>query len=354
MILLEKDIKNITESISDIIPKFENKKIFIAGGLGFLGKYFATTVSYLNSNHNTNITLYLVDNLITSKSSNTSEFCSQIRDDNIHIKELDITNFNDFLDVDIVINAAGIASPYYYRKFPLETINASYMGNKNLLDLALRNNSKFIFFSSSEIYGNPDVNNIPTKETYNGNVTSIGSRSCYDESKRIGETLCYVYNEKYNLNTNIVRPFNVYGPGMSKFDYRVIPNFINNVIENQKLKIYSDGSQTRTYCYVSDAINGFLRVFVTDNVGETYNIGNSGPEISLIDLKNELEKAINSKVDYELISYPDSYPPDEPLRRCPDISKANEQLNYFPKIGMVEGLSNTFEWAKSHFPNEKS
>ena len=141
-------------------------------------------------------------------------------------------NFKDHID--LIIHAAGIASPYYYRKKPIETLDVAIKGTRNSLDLAKKHNSKGIFFSSSEIYGDPDPKQIPIKENYRGNISSMGPRACYDESKRIGETLCYIYNNSFDVHTNIIRPFNVYGPGMNQKDYRVLPNFISNIVKNLK------------------------------------------------------------------------------------------------------------------------
>ena len=156
------------------------------------------------------------------------------KDKNLTFIKKDVSKkFNFNKKVDIIIHAAGIASPFYYRKKPLETLDVAIDGTRNCLKIARQNKSKFIFFSSSEIYGDPDNSNVPTKETYRGNVSSMGPRACYDESKRLGETLCYIYNNYYNLHTNIIRPFNIYGPGMNQKDYRIFPNFISNIINKK-------------------------------------------------------------------------------------------------------------------------
>ena len=149
----------------------------------------------------------------------------------------------------------------------------------------------------------------------------MGPRACYDESKRVGETLCYIFNIYYNLHTNIIRPFNVYGPGMGQKDYRIFPNFISNILNNKKLNIYGTGKQTRTYCYITDAIEGFLRVICFGKSGDAYNIGNNKPEVSVKQIYNILNKIHNKKIKAKLINHPKSYPDDEPQRRCPDISK---------------------------------
>ena len=177
----------------------------------------------------------------------------------------------------------------------------------------------------------------------------MGPRSCYDESKRLGETFCYIYNNYFNLHTNIIRPFNVYGPGMKQKDYRIFPNFVSSILNNQKLKIYGTGKQTRTYCYITDAIEGFIRVIALGKSGEAYNIGNNKPEISVNNILKTFQKIHNKKINGAVVDYPNSYPEDEPLRRCPDLSKAKIDLNYIPKINLGDGLKSYLKWAKKNY-----
>ena len=264
---LKKDIEKILSDTADIVKHFSGKKILLTGGNGFLGKYFVEIFKNYNVFLKKPLKLLVIDN--SFKKNELS------KDKNIKFVKADISkNIKINFQPNIIIHAAGIASPFYYRKKPMETLEVAIEGTKNCLKIAKRNNSKFIFFSSSEIYGDPDKNFVPTKETYRGNVSSMGPRACYDESKRLGETLCYIYNNYFNLHTNIIRPFNVYGPGMGQKDYRIFPNFIKNIINNKSLKIYGNGNQTRTYCYITDAMEGFLRVVSLGKSGEAYNIGN--------------------------------------------------------------------------------
>ncbi len=165
----------------------------------------------------------------------------------------------------------------------------------------------------------------------------------------MGETLCYIYNNKYNLDINIVRPFNVYGPGMKQKDYRIFPNFISNILNNKKIYIYGTGKQTRTYCYITDAIEGFIRVLCFGKKGEVYNIGNTDPEISVRQIFKVLNKIHNKKIYSKFIKHPKSYPNDEPQRRCPDLTKAKTHLNYKPKVKLEDGLINFLNWAKIHY-----
>lgn len=349
MFYLEDDISKIIEDTKSIKKYFIGKTILITGGNGFLGKYFTEIFKRFNQNSKKKIKIIILDNFATSSKLNIFKENKEIK-----IKKFDATKplkINN--KIDIIIHAAGIASPYYYRKKPLETLDVSIMGTRNLLNLAKKNNSKFLFFSSSEIYGDPDTKNIPTKETYRGNVSSMGPRACYDESKRLGETLCYIYNKKYNININIIRPFNIYGPGMNKKDYRVMPNFVSNIINNKKLKIYGNGKQTRTYCYISDGLNGFIRVLALGKPGEVYNIGNTKPEISVDNLIKVIRNLYSKKILVKKTPYPKSYPEDEPSRRCPNISKAKRHLNFKPKIKLSHGIKKYINWAEIYYKEKK-
>jgi UDP-glucuronate decarboxylase len=351
--LLNTDIEIIADNLSEILKKFDNKKILMPGGMGFLGKYFINFFDHIIKKYNFNTKVYVLDTLISSDNFYTRSFIQKLSN-NIIFENKDITSNIKVIDYDYIINLAGIASPYYYNKFPLETIDVNTKGLRNILEIALKAKSKVLYFSSSEIYGNPSPENIPTKETYNGNVSSYGSRSCYDESKRLGETLCYIYSKNYKVDINIVRPFNVYGPGMSKYDYRVMPNFINQIVNDKPCQVYSNGMQTRTYCYITDAITGFLKVLVLGKSGSIYNIGNNNPELSILDLCKKFKKIQPKRFKYEIVDYPNSYPDDEPRRRCPDISLANKDLNYYPTVNIDEGLETFIKWSLENFKDELS
>ena len=339
---LDNDIEKIFNNTKKFINKFSDKKILITGGNGFLGKYFVKVFLEYNKFLEKPLKLVVLD--LKFKKND------KINDSNVIYIEKDVSkNFSIEKKIDYIIHAAGIASPFYYRKKPIETLEVSIEGTKNCLDLARKYKSKFIFFSSSEIYGDPDKSNIPTKEVYRGNVSTLGPRACYDESKRLGETLCYIYNNKYNLDINIIRPFNVYGPGMKQKDYRIFPNFISNILNNKKIYIYGTGKQTRTYCYITDAIEGFIRVLCYGKKGEVYNIGNTDPEISVSQIFKVLNKIHNKKILSKFIKHPKSYPNDEPQRRCPDLTKAKTHLNYKPKVKLKDGLINFLNWAKIHY-----
>ncbi len=341
--LLKTDIQQIVDNLSNVSQNFSGKTILLTGGRGFLGRYFMEIFNQLNQKFlKEKMKVIVLDNLITSG----KEGAEIPIYDNISFQNHDvIKKFNFDNKIDFIIHAAGIASPYYYRAFPLETLEVAIDGTKNMLELAERNSARLTFFSSSEIYGDPDPKNIPTKESYRGNVSCTGPRACYDESKRVGETLCNIFHKIKGVHTNTIRPFNIFGPGMQETDYRVLPNFTSRIKANIPLQIYGTGNQTRTFCYVTDAMEGFIRVILNGVPGEAYNIGNPDPEISVIELIKKIEIILGKKVRYDIVNYPDSYPADEPNRRCPDIFKAKIQVKYKPKIQIEEGLRRFINWS---------
>ena len=346
---LDSDVAAIADSVGDIAEDFAGKTMLLGGGRGFLGRYFTAVFDHLNRGRLSRpCTLIVLDNLIT-----THDVAPPPPSPHYRFVEHDVSRPLK-LDAapDFVVNAAGIASPYYYRAYPLETLGAAISGNTNLLECAAEHGARFTFFSSSEIYGDPDAAHLPTPESYRGNVACMGPRACYDESKRLGETLCYIYHGHRGVPTNTIRPFNVYGPGMPERDYRVLPNFASSIKGRRAVRVYGSGEQTRTYCYVSDALNGFLRVIARGVPGEAYNIGNPTPEISVRDLVRRLAGVLGREVASEAVEYPDTYPADEPRRRCPDIRKAGLQLGYAPAVELDEGLRRFLGWTERSYSGE--
>jgi len=344
---VDSDITDIAKRLEPLYEKLAGKHILMCGGGGFLGRYFSALFQHLNRDILSEpCQLTVLDNFV---SENNPHYEDGERDDVTFIHHNIIEPFNTSTKYDYIIQAAGIASPFYYRAYPLETIEVSVTGTKHMLELARRTGAKLTFFSSSEIYGDPDPKHIPTRESYPGSVSCLGARACYDESKRLGETLCRVYHTHFGVHTNMVRPFNVFGPGMGERDYRVLPNFASKAKDGQPFNIYGDGRQTRTFCYITDAIVGFMHVLLRGVPGEPYNIGNPKPEISMIELAEKIKSLLHIPNQINLIEYPDSYPADEPNRRCPDISKARTQLNYEPQVALHDGLERFFRWTQEHF-----
>lgn len=343
--VLQSDVREIVSQLGDVAADFSGKTVLLAGGCGFLGRYLTAVFDEMNRSCLPEpCQVVVLDNLITSGDAGAGLAAPERP--HIRFVQHDIATPIDIdHDVDFIINAAGIASPKYYRAYPLATLDATILGNRNLLELAVGRQCRYTFFSSSEIYGDPDPAHVPTAETYRGNVATQGPRACYDEGKRVGETQCYIFHTYYGVPTTVLRPFNVYGPGMNENDYRVLPNFGCRLKAGRPLRIYGSGRQTRTFCYVTDAVNGFLRAAARGRPGETYNIGNPVPEIGMVDLVGRLEAVLDRPIEHQLTEYPDTYPEDEPNRRCPNIAKARRELGFEPSVDLDTGLARFFAWA---------
>ncbi len=347
--IVTEDICLIAEAIKKDAKKLEGKTLLISGGAGFIGSYILATIHELNKKYFSKpCRVISIDNFITGRKRRIVE---EIKNENFTFIEADVTKPLDIKEkVDYIIHAAGLASPVYYQKYPLETIESAIYGVRNLLDLGkLKKIKSFLYFSSSEIYGDPDPNFIPTPETYRGNVSAIGPRSCYDESKRLGETICMVFYDKFKMPVKIVRPFNVYGPGMLPNDYRVVPMFINSALKGKPLPVHDKGNQTRTFCYISDAIVGFLKVLLSKKSGEVYNVGSDMDEINMMKLAMMVSDLFKNKVEVKTVEYPSHYPQDEPKRRCPDLTKIKTSLDYKPSVNLKQGLRRVIKWYKEEY-----
>jgi len=233
---------------------------------------------------------------------------------------------------------ASPASPVDYQKIPIQTLKAGSLGTHNTLGLALAKKAIYLLASTSEVYGDPLVN--PQSENYWGNVNPVGPRGCYDEAKRFAEALTVAYHRIHNLDIRIVRIFNTFGPRMRKEDGRVVPNFINQALNNNPITIYGDGKQTRSFCYIDDLVYGIYKLLMSD-INDPVNLGNP-EEYSILDFAEKIKDIIRSK---SKIVFED-LPIDDPRVRCPDISKARKNLKWAPKIGLKEGLMNTIKWFK--------
>jgi UDP-glucuronate decarboxylase len=352
------DIDEIVNTTFDNAEKFREvfggKRILITGACGFLGRYFVETFLRANQICREKGTppceIIAIDNLVGWTGTESASPCWP-NDPSLAFVNHDVTK--DFVPerpIDYVLYAAGIASPHHYRRLPILTLEVATKGFQNIL-AATGKNTRILYFSSSEIYGDPDPEHVPTSESYRGYVNSMGPRSCYDESKRLGETLAYIHHEQFDRSIMVVRPFNVYGPGMQKRDYRVLPNFAQKILEGNPVTVYGSGLQTRTFCYVTDAVRGFLLILANGEPGEAYNIGATGPEVSMIDLIEVIQKILKPdlEVKYEIAPHPESYPPDEPQRRCPSLLKAKIRLGYTPKVELEDGLERFFGWAKEAY-----
>jgi UDP-glucuronate decarboxylase len=354
--VIAEDLEYICSHLKSELAELAGNRLLITGGAGFLGYYLVQTITHWNETvaSDQKIDLTIFDNFVRGK----PEWIAVLdQRDQLTLVTHDITDPlpQDMDDFDFIIHAASIASPTFYRQFPIETMDANVNGLRYLLEYcrAQKEIGKpvkgFLFYSSSEVYGNPTPDNIPTPETYNGYVSCTGPRACYDESKRYGETLCVNFARQLQIPVKIARPFNNYGPGLKISDRRVLPDFARDVLANRDIIMLSDGRPMRTFCYVADAIVGYYKILVKGAPGESYNIGTSTPEISMAQLA---EKVVQT--GRELFGYSGSfkhqpsqevdYLVDNPDRRCPIIAKAESELEYHPSISLDEGLMRSLIW----------
>jgi len=336
------DVRLISNDLNEFYDKLEGKTILIAGGKGFLGTYFTNVLKQINEILSKPMKIIIMDNLITAKDKESNV------NSNVTLIEQDISKSFDFPDeLHYIIHAASIASPPTYRKFPIKTVDVNYQGTKNLLEVARKKKIKsMLFLSSSEIYGDPEI--IPTPESYLGKVSCTGPRACYDESKRLAETISNLYFQQYEVPVKIARPFNVYGPYLNLDDGRIIPDFMSNAIKKSEIIIHSDGTPTRSFCYVSDAIRAFLKLLFSEHNGVTFNVGND-EEISVKDVANMIQKIMEVPISIKLIESKDpNYTKDNPQRRCPDLSLLKNSVNYAPEINFEEGLKRVYKWYKGN------
>lgn len=343
-------LNNLTSAEKE---KFKGSTIIMTGCGGFLGYYFM----HFFCHHAEELQIKKViglDNFLTG----TRDWLDELdrKNDRLVLKDFNVIT-DDIADVEgaseanLIIHGASIASPIFYRIYPEETIDANITGLRRMLDFyKKRKIDGFLFFSSSEIYGDPFPEFIPTKEDYRGNVATMGPRACYDEAKRFGETLCYIFYNKYDMPISIARPFNNYGPGMNINDKRLPADFAKAVHEDRDLIMYSNGKPTRTFCYIADAITGYLKVLLHGKL-DVFNIGIDKPEVSVAEFAELFSRNAKKIYDYSgnvkfEISSDEDYMTDNPNRRCPNIEKAAEILNYEPKIHVDEGVGRYLEFLK--------
>ncbi|MEI6520561.1 MAG: UDP-glucuronic acid decarboxylase family protein [bacterium] len=310
---------------------YSSKRILVTGGAGFIGSHLCERL--LNDGHE----VTCLDNFFTSRRSNVSNLLSN---PNFELIRHDVT-LPLYVEIDQIYNLACPASPVHYQFDPVQTVKTSVHGAINMLGLAKRVNARILQASTSEVYGDPQIH--PQVEEYWGNVNPIGVRSCYDEGKRCAETLFFDYHRQHKVDIKVVRIFNTYGPGMHPNDGRVVSNFIMQALRGDDITIYGDGQQTRSFCYVSDLVEGFIRMMDTpDDITGPINLGNPGEftMLELAELVLELTKSSSTLVYKPL-------PSDDPTRRKPDISKAKTTLGWTPTVPLRDGLVKTIEFFKS-------
>ena len=304
--------------------------ILVTGGSGFIGSHLCRKLLEKGE------TVICIDNLFSGQEDHVIQLQHQNPSHFYFIKHNIIFPLKikqKFLPVKEIYHLACPASPKYYQKDDSFTLDTCYIGTRNILNFALQQNAKILFTSTSEIYGEPLEH--PQKEEYRGNVNPVGPRSCYDEGKRVAETLMYSYRKK-GVDTKIARIFNTYGPNMRKDDGRVVSTFICQALKNKPMTIYGDGTQTRSFCYISDTVDGLIKL-MNSSYQNPVNIGNPANEITMNTLATTIKEMIQSKSPIEFLPLPKN----DPTRRCPDITKAKQILDWSPKMNLTKGLIHT-------------
>lgn len=306
----------------------------VTGGAGFIGSWLCE--SLIADGHK----VICIDNFVTGSEKNIEHLR---KNESFRLIKHDVSRTLTIGEkTDFIFHLASPASPVHYQKYPVETMLANSDGTYNMLGLARKSNAKFLFASTSEVYGDPKEH--PQKETYWGNVNPVGVRSCYDESKRFGEALVMAMHKKYGLDARIIRIFNTYGPRMQKDDGRAVPNFITQAISSKPITIYGDGKQTRSFCYVTDMVEGMKKaMFSGKTKGDIFNLGNPD-EYTILEIAEKTKEILNSKS--KIVFKP--LPEDDPARRKPDITKA-KGIGWEPKIPLDVGLKSTIEWFREVF-----
>lgn len=340
--VVQEDVWYIVTEMGETLKRLSGTTLLVTGAGGFLCSYFLDLVASLNdTGMRPRCRVIALDNFKSGLLERIDHL--QGRSD-IHLVRHDVRDaFEPDEPVHWIIHGASIASPTFYRRFPLETIDVNVNGTRHMLELARYGVQSMLFLSTSEIYGDPDPAFIPTPERYRGNVSCTGPRACYDESKRLAETLCITYHRLYSTPVKIGRPFNIYGPGQRLDDGRVIPDLMSAALRRQPLVLYSDGRATRSFCYVRDAVRGMLYVLLSEANGEAFNIGNDTEETSittLAELMSEVAAPPRLPIEYRVSRDP-HYLTDNPQRRCPDLTKLRSLAPWRPEVSLTEGLART-------------
>ena len=326
------EVGEIIRNLGDIRTSIEGKNVLVTGGAGFLGSWICEVLVDQGA------TVICLDNLVSGLKTNIEPLMDNA---NFTFIEHDITRpifFDEPLD--IIMHLASRASPFEFEKYPIQILKANTLGIWIALGLAKKHHARFLYTSTSEVYG--ATTEIPTPEEYRGNVNPTGQRSCYDEAKRCGESFVIAYKMEHNLDVRIARIFNTYGPRMRAEGVygRVIPRFIEQALRNKPITIFGDGTQTRSFCYVTDQVEGLLKLaFIDEASGMVVNIGND-EEITILELARVIKELMHSESELEFHPLPQ----DDPPRRRPDLTKAKRILGWEPKVSLEEGLKETIKY----------
>lgn len=340
--VIKEDADLIVARMGSALEPLAGRTVLVTGAAGFLCSFLVDALCAANERLSTPCHILAMDNFAASVPERLAHLAGR---PDVTVLTHDVRQpFRWDGPIDYILHGASIASPIYYRQFPLETIDANVTGTRLMLDLAREKGSRsVIVMSTSEIYGDPDPAHIPTPESYNGNVSCTGPRACYDESKRLAETIVQAYVQLYGTPVKVMRPFNVYGPGQRLNDARIIPDLMSAALTRKPLILFSDGRATRSFCYVRDAIAGMLWVWLSDANGEAFNVGNDEEEISIRDLATRMA-AVAGPPDLPVefrVSADVKYTVDNPQRRRPILTKLRSLAPWTPDVSLDEGLART-------------
>ena len=333
--IIRQEINRIVENVEN---KCENLNILVTGGAGFLGSWLCDVLTEQNAN------VMCLDNLTSGLLENINHLKQK---KNFTYINHDISSpYYPDRKIDIIFHLASRASRFEFERHPIQILKANTLGTWVVLGITKKFNSTLLYASTSEVYGNPDQFHVPTSEEYYGNVNPIGPRSCYDEAKRAGEAFAMAYMLEHDLDIRIVRIFNTYGPRMRPGNLygRAIPNFITKALSGEDITVFGDGTQTRSFTFVTDEIEGILKTTISKQCkGQVINLGNDN-EITILELAKKIKHLTqsNSQITFHPV------PLDDPLRRCPDIRKARKLIGWVPKTSISDGLNTTINWYKSH------
>lgn len=343
--IIESDIKKIIRRLGSDIKRLSGKKILITGASGLIGSYLVETIAYANSKNKLSPPCKIIGLQKTKITRNSRLGYLLNRPDIQFVSRNGALPYAPPFKIDYIIHAAGTSAPAFFLADPLGTIDINVGGIRWILEYARKNGTESILYmSSGEIYGNPTARNIPTPEDYNGNVSTFGSRACYTSSKRLAETLCFIYFEKYGVPVKIARPFIVYGPGLGISDRRVMADFIRSGLERKPIEMLSEGLDRRSYCYISDATVAFFNLLLSSKNGEAFNVASDLEEVSIADLARLVHKICQIRQPIKVRKQAVKFIKEAPHRVLADISKLKKAFSYKPEIGIEEGLRRTIQW----------
>jgi dTDP-glucose 4,6-dehydratase len=341
--VVAEDAALVAAELEPTLRPLSGTTLLVTGGSGFLCSYFLEVVARLNDTAwSVPCRMLCLDNLRSGVAARVAHLSDR---DDFELVRHDVAEpFDRREPIEWIIHGASVASPVFYRRYPLETIAANVDGTRQMLALARRTGARgLLYLSTSEVYGDPEPHWIPTPEEYRGSVSCTGPRACYDESKRLAETLCMIHHRKFAVPVNIVRPFNVYGPGQPLDDGRIIPDLMSAAVHRTPIVLRSDGRATRAFCYISDVIRAMLHVLMSGVRGEIFNVGNDREEMSIREVAERLsELAGPPALPVQYVASDDAdYVTDNPRRRCPQLKKIREAFGWEPRVSLTAGLQRT-------------